>query len=461
MSPLKFFGFLFFIYSAIYGQQIDVKNLNLIECIDQRPGEYIYIGRSYLAYFQREFFKQNIEFQAGDWELNGSLYKTSESANYNSDPDPYSFDSDSRSYMVPYSNPLIIYLRLNEVTIPPREDNKHYVVKSVTNFLINPRVINTTLDGCKIDDNTQKFNLNDDYLIKEYRSTVGNPYKFEIFRNRTDTNPIPETEWTNFILRKGESNKLYVKVTYLDNANPCHSFYEMTLKATDYSTQMDKTEFEFCGTPFVVNGPDNQSNYEWYFNGDLKSTQKEVKVDALGEWIVYFDNDLGCKSSVKINVIPEKERSRIEKVTATSNSITIIPFPNANIDSYSLDGITFQNSGTFFNQTADLISIWYITKLGCVFGPIPFDIANGFNFLSPNGDGINDTWSLRNKDFYKNAKIQIFDRYGKIVANGIVNDILPWNGKHNNFILPTGTYWFIIKDDKETLKTGYIVLKTK
>lgn len=224
---------------------------------------------------------------------------------------------------------------------------------------------------------------------------------------------------------------------------------------------MENTEFEFCGTPFIVKGPENQSNYKWYFNGVLKSTKKEVQIDDWGEWIVYFDNDLGCKSSVKINVIPEKERSRIEKVTATSNSITIIPFPNANIDSYSLDGITFQNSGTFFNQTADLISIWYKTKLGCVFGPIPFDIANGFNFLSPNGDGINDTWSLRNKDFYKNAKIQIFDRYGKIVANGIVNDILPWNGKHNNFVLPTGTYWFIIKDDKETLKTGYIVLKTK
>lgn len=342
-----------------------------------------------------------------------------------------------------------------------------FAVRVIYNRSRNPPILSgENIFGC-LENNYEKYDLTKISLINAFidipvseRTLV-----FSLYKNRTDMNldqnMIPESEWSNYIISTTDEHKVYLKISYSDPSKTCASYSIINLKLKDYSTQMENTEFEFCGTPFIVKGPENQSNYKWYFNGVLKSTKKEVQIDDWGEWIVYFDNDLGCKSSVKINVIPEKERSRIEKVTATSNSITIIPFPNANIDSYSLDGINFQNSGTFFNQTADLISIWYKTKLGCVFGPIPFDIANGFNFLSPNGDGINDTWSLRNKDFYKNAKIQIFDRYGKIVANGIVNDILPWNGKHNNFVLPTGAYWFIIKDDKETLKTGYIVLKTK
>ncbi len=454
----KIFLLLFFTNFAF--SQTNLKKVEINKCLSYNFSDDLFIETpNDLDEIQEEFYKQNLSIDPTKYSHDGAVYRTIyTTTRYPNVKRTYTIDDGEKEKK-------IFYLKFIENTMNNLKES--FAVRVIYNRSRNPPILNgESIYGC-LERNFEKYDLTKISLINAFINIPVNERAliFNLYKNQTDMNLdqniIPESEWRNYIVNPDYEHKIYLKISFSDASKKCVSYSIINLKLKDYSTQMDKTEFEFCGTPFVVNGPDNQSNYEWYFNGDLKSTQKEVKVDALGEWIVYFDNDLGCKSSLKINVIPEKERSRIEKVTATSNSITIIPFPNANIDSYSLDGITFQNSGTFFNQTADLISIWYKTKLGCVFGPIPFDIANGFNFLSPNGDGINDTWSLRNKDFYKNAKIQIFDRYGKIVANGIVNDILPWNGKHNNFVLPTGTYWFIIKDDKETLKTGYIVLKTK
>ncbi|MDM1297901.1 T9SS type B sorting domain-containing protein [Empedobacter falsenii] len=453
---MNFFNRFFLLLSCFFYFAFAQKEVHISKCLDYNFSDDLFIETpNNLDEIQEEFYEQNPSIDATKYSHDGAVYRTIyTTTRYPNIRRTYTIDDGEKERK-------IFYLKFIENTMNnPRES---FAVRVIYNRSRNPSSLNgEAIYGC-LEGNFEKYDLTKNQFIESYIET--GYLNFSFYKNQTDMNldqnMIPESEWSNYIISTTDEHKVYLKISFNDSSKKCVSYSTINLKLKDYSTQMGKTEFEFCGTPFVVNGPENQSNYEWYFNGDLKSTKKEVQVDALGQWIVYFDNDLGCKSSVKINVIPEKERSRIEKVTATSNSITIIPFPNANIDSYSLDGITFQNSGTFFNQTADLISIWYKTKLGCVFGPIPFDIANGFNFLSPNGDGINDTWSLRNKDFYKNAKIQIFDRYGKIVANGIVNDILPWNGKHNNFVLPTGAYWFIIKDDKETLKTGYIVLKTK
>ena len=469
MNYLKnIFFFICLLFScSLYAQydESQIENVYLSECINATPGEFVAMGNSTLNYFQREFFKQNIDFKVGDWELNKSLYNKPQDAYYNTNPDPYTFDNISKVYLVPYQKPLIVYLRLNEIIIPPKPDSRFYVVRATTIYNKYPPVFNTTLKGCKIDENTQKYNLYNDQLIKEFYSISPdiNPYIFEIYRKRTDTNPIPVSEWDNFILNKGETPKLYVKVTNKDSSNPCFLYYEITLAALDYSVTMDKTEYEFCGTPFTIDGPKDPTltNFEWYHNGILKSSAKTVNIDDYGSWIVYFDNNLGCRTSVTVNIIKEKVWDRIQKVTATVNDITIHPFPNANIVGYSIDGINFQSSNVFRNQTDWEFTYYYKTKLGCIYGPFPLDTSTNFNFFSPNNDGINDKWDLRGKEKYPDAEIEIYDRFGKELVKGKLMKVLPWNGKVNNLELPSGSYWYVIKYDEKTIKSGYVILKDK
>ncbi|SOS47621.1 gliding motility-associated C-terminal domain-containing protein [Tenacibaculum dicentrarchi] len=72
----------------------------------------------------------------------------------------------------------------------------------------------------------------------------------------------------------------------------------------------------------------------------------------------------------------------------------------------------------------------------------PISISDGF---SPNNDGINDTFSIKNLDTYLNHSLEIFNRYGYLVFKGTINSS-PWDGTDTKGnVLPTGVYFYRIK----------------
>ena len=88
--------------------------------------------------------------------------------------------------------------------------------------------------------------------------------------------------------------------------------------------------------------------------------------------------------------------------------------------------------------------------------------------VSPNGDGHNDDWEIPGLDYYTNAEIQIFNRWGNRVYfvspysktwTGEQNEGLSIGGKSER--LPVGTYFYIIqlKDTEETEYKGYVELQ--
>ena len=64
--------------------------------------------------------------------------------------------------------------------------------------------------------------------------------------------------------------------------------------------------------------------------------------------------------------------------------------------------------------------------------------------FTPNNDGVNDTWKIlgANNTFYKSARVEIFDRYGKVVALITDKDGNGWDGTYNGSKLPSNDYWF-------------------
>jgi gliding motility-associated-like protein len=78
-----------------------------------------------------------------------------------------------------------------------------------------------------------------------------------------------------------------------------------------------------------------------------------------------------------------------------------------------------------------------VQKHNCVKIPTAF---------SPNGDGINDAWRIRNLDvIYPNATIQVFDRWGQLVySSNDYSDNKAWDGTTNGNNLAMDSYHFII-----------------
>jgi gliding motility-associated-like protein len=80
------------------------------------------------------------------------------------------------------------------------------------------------------------------------------------------------------------------------------------------------------------------------------------------------------------------------------------------------------------------------------------------NVLSPDGDGVNDFWTIENLSSYPNNEVKIFDKAGRIIFNE-KNYQNTWNGQLNGTTLHEGTYYYVINLGPGTRpKTGYITL---
>jgi len=65
------------------------------------------------------------------------------------------------------------------------------------------------------------------------------------------------------------------------------------------------------------------------------------------------------------------------------------------------------------------------------------------NTFTPNGDGINDTWIINYIEYYPNATVNVFNRYGEKVLTSIGYGV-PWDGTYKGVNVPVGTYYYII-----------------
>lgn len=91
-------------------------------------------------------------------------------------------------------------------------------------------------------------------------------------------------------------------------------------------------------------------------------------------------------------------------------------------------------------------------------------------FISPNGDGLNDVLIIENIEFFPNNKLEIFNRYGSLVYSkdsynntwgGLLkNQNLPaFNYKDGS--LPSGTYFYVLDlgDENTDPVNGYIQIQ--
>jgi gliding motility-associated-like protein len=79
------------------------------------------------------------------------------------------------------------------------------------------------------------------------------------------------------------------------------------------------------------------------------------------------------------------------------------------------------------------------------------------NILSPNGDGKNDTWVVKNIDQYPNNSVTVYDQNKGIIFNkkAYAND---WTGTSPSGTLTQGTYYYLIDLGNGTTMKGFITV---
>lgn len=83
-----------------------------------------------------------------------------------------------------------------------------------------------------------------------------------------------------------------------------------------------------------------------------------------------------------------------------------------------------------------------------------------YNTISPNGDNVNDTWTVNDIESFPNNDLQIFNRWGEKVFN-TTNYDNTWGGTNNKKeLLSAGAYYYVIRlnDAENTVLTGSITI---
>ena len=82
------------------------------------------------------------------------------------------------------------------------------------------------------------------------------------------------------------------------------------------------------------------------------------------------------------------------------------------------------------------------------------------NTFTPNNDGTNDLWQIRNIKFHPDSRLEIFNRWGTKLYESIGYDN-DWNGLYNGKDLPVDTYFYVIQvgDDKKPYKGPISIIR--
>lgn len=110
---------------------------------------------------------------------------------------------------------------------------------------------------------------------------------------------------------------------------------------------------------------------------------------------------------------------------------------------FALNSEFYQNDPIFENVPNGPFQLQIRDKNGC--GILQFaGVALGYpKYFSPNGDGINDTWTIEgiSADYNSEAVVYIYDRHGRLLRK-FKPYYSQWDGTYNGEPMPSTDYWF-------------------
>ncbi|WP_430400361.1 choice-of-anchor L domain-containing protein [Flavobacterium sp.] len=308
-------------------------------------------------------------------------------------------------------------------------------------FAPSLNVIKDTFILCD-DDNTSDgktaFDLN--AMKNEIFSNLPSNYQVDFFETSTSTTPLP-LSYTN---TTAYSQPIYARIT---NIQGCYNDFQINLIVNVFDEIITDETIGLCdGNSIILDAGAGFISYNW--NTNPAQSSQMITVNTPGTYVVTLENSTGCFKNKTFSIVG----SQIATITNveindfnSSNSATIITSGNGTYE-FSLDGINYQDSNFFSNLEAGEYLVYVQDKNGCGIVTNTFYILDYPKFFTPNNDGYNDTWQIKNleKRGFEASKIYIFDRYGKLLKQ-----ISPleqgWDGYLNGTALPSTDYWFVLE----------------
>ncbi len=170
-----------------------------------------------------------------------------------------------------------------------------------------------------------------------------------------------------------------------------------------------------------------------------------------GDHTVYVYHQNGCTISVDFS-IDAYDPLTLTAIKTGPNEMVVTAEGGYGGYEYFFNGDSYGDVNVFTTNVSMTVNAMVIDANGCrVEVIVPFEFTGMLdipNFFTPDGDNQNDTWSVKNTEFFPDIEVRIYDRYGRVVAN--LKAIEGWDGTYDGKAVPTGDYWYVINaNDKE------------
>ncbi len=326
-------------------------------------------------------------------------------------------------------------------------------------FLLLPIVTNySTLVCDDLNNNNETVNLssfNSEFINNPNTHNFSYYLSLQGAENQTISELISNYNSYNL----NELNKtIYVRVT---DSNGCASIALLELELIKSPVITMNDSYILCENSTVtINAENGFDSYLW----STGETTESIVVDQAGNYTLTVTEDHGaltCSSTKALEVVLSNPATitsfNTEDWTVENNIISVNVTGLGNYE-YSLDGIVYQDSNTFYDLETGEFTIYVRDKNEC--GEVSGEIYLLMypKFFTPNGDGYNDFWQIKFSDNEPNMIVSIFDRQGKFIKQ-FGSSSQGWDGNYLGKQLPSTDYWFVVTRENGKEFKGHFTLK--
>lgn len=268
----------------------------------------------------------------------------------------------------------------------------------------------------------------------------------------SQTNPLPNV-FTNSTTGQ---QLIFARIL---NGPDCYDMIPAVLNVLvfDPPQLQDETLYICAGDIKTLSVPNGYTAYLW----STAATSNHITVSQPGIYSVTVTDASGCRKTKHFTVIHSESATitavGIHDFDGLNNTVEIHFSGNGNYE-FSIDGNHYQADPLFTDVAPGLYTVYIRDNHGCPTITRPITVLDYPRFFTPNGDGINDVWYIKNIRNLGHTRISIFDRYGKLVYSFTENQN-GWNGRSGQSTLLATDYWFVVEfQNRDTVK-GHFSLK--
>ncbi|MDQ6470957.1 choice-of-anchor L domain-containing protein [Flavobacterium sp. LHD-80] len=371
--------------------------------------------------------------------------------------------ADAQSKTNPIANPEKYTNKSINQTVFGRIENKFGCFKTVevklqisNNSIASQNPIKT----CDADDKQDGLYQFDLQAEATPQLTAGLPTGLQVNYFLTQNDAVAETNALPNIFKNTAAFSQIIYARIINGAD-CYSISPITLVVNTFDPPnfQEETKYICKDDDITLSVATGFSSYLW---SPGNSTSNTLLVSATGDYTVTVTDANGCEKTKKFKVLLSEPAVITEAVvkdfSGVDNSV-LIKYTGAGNYEFSLDGNVFQDDPLFTGIGPGAYFAMARDKNGC-------GLSNRFlvyvldypRFFTPNNDGYNDLWAIKDINQMPDYTIRIFDRYGKFLKQMNQNSS-GWNGLFNGEQLPSDDYWFtLLFVDGKSVK-GHFSLK--